>query len=49
MKSPRESDGPVEESASSNPNPESARLRDSVLKYDAPLEPVAGADWDALR
>lgn len=25
------------------------RLRDSVLEYNEPLEPVAGEGWDALR
>lgn len=25
------------------------RLRGSVLRYDAPLEPVADQDWEALR
>jgi hypothetical protein len=24
-------------------------LRDSVLEYHEPLEPVAGQDWDALQ
>ncbi len=24
-------------------------LRDSVLKYDEPFEPVASEDWEAIR
>ncbi len=24
-------------------------LRNTVLKYDAPLEPVGGEDWEALK
>jgi hypothetical protein len=29
--------------------PAGRSLRDSVLEYREPLEPVAGEDWDALQ
>jgi hypothetical protein len=31
------------------PAPVEPSLRGSVLQYDQPTEPVAEADWDALR
>jgi hypothetical protein len=31
------------------PAPVAPSLRGAVLRYDRPTEPVAEADWDALR
>ncbi len=33
----------------SAPAPASQPLRGTLLRYDRPTEPVAEADWDALR
>ena len=36
-------------SKGAKPGPTGSTLRDSVLAYQDPLDPVAGDDWDTLR
>jgi hypothetical protein len=33
----------------SHPVPQGPQLQGTVLRYDRPTDPVAEADWDALR